>query len=125
MERYIESEEAVKRIVQMAKLLLDEAEESRDAIYRLYAKKLVGDVLDYCHRDDFPAALIYTCADLFVQRITQDRDDTKGLKRVRMDDTEFEFDTNTAASSAAGTLSDFNFSSIRGKMNLYRKVVFP
>jgi len=75
--------------------------------------------------DDFPAALIYTCADLFVQRITQDRDDTKGLKRVRMDDTEFEFDTNTAASSAAGTLSDFNFSSIRGKMNLYRKVVFP
>ena len=116
---YITATEAATRIIEMAKLLLGDTGTERDAVYQIYADKLILDVLDYCNRDDFPAALVYTCADLLVKREQDSTSDTKGLKKVKMDDTEFEFAT---ATETPGTAADADFATIRNKLNLYRKV---
>lgn len=117
--KYIDADTAEQSILQTAETLLGTTDMSQVAVYSLYAKKLVADMLDYCHRDDFPAALVYTCADLLVKRAEYAADDTKGLKSIKMDDTEFQF---THADATAGTQADADFETIRPKLNLYRKV---
>ena len=93
-------------------------------------EKLVMDILDYCHRDDFPVALVYTAVDLVNKRLDdlQSVDDEDGgiptrgpLSSIKMDDTEFSFAVNNV--SASGVLSDYDFDSIKAKLNLYRKAV--
>lgn len=106
-------------IAETAKALMQDGSTLNDAQYGIYAAKLVGDVLDYCHRDDFPKALVYTCADLLVKRVNDAADDTKGLKSIKMDDTQFDF---SHSDIAAGTQADADFETIRPKLNLYRKI---
>ena len=118
-DKYIDADAAEQSILQTAEALLGETDTSQTAVYTLYAKKLVADVLDYCHRDDFPKALIYTCADLLVKRLSDTADDTKGLKSIKMDDTQFDF---AHSDIAAGTQVDAAFETIRTKLNLYRKI---
>lgn len=112
-------QEAAERIITTAKTLLGDVGTEKDAIYQIYADKLVLDVLDYCNREDFPPALVYTCADLLFKREQDSTSDTQGLKKVKMDDTEFEFATATAS---PGTVADADFATIRNKLNLYRKL---
>lgn len=116
---YIAADVAVTRIIATAKTLLGDTGSDKDAIYQIYAEKLVMDVLDYCNRDDFPEALVYTCTDLLVKREQDNSSDTKGLKSIKMDDTEFQFNVATAT---AGTAADADFATIRNKLNLYRKI---
>lgn len=116
---FISSDEAETAIVEAAKLLLQDGSTLNNAQYGIYAAKLVGDVLDYCHRDDFPKALIYTCADLLVKRVNDAADDTKGLKSIKMDDTQFDF---AHGDVAAGNQADADFETIQPKLNLYRKI---
>lgn len=116
---FLTPEEATARIISNAKTLLGATGTETDAIYQIYAEKLVLDVLDYCNRTDFPAALVYTCCDLLVKRYEDSTSDTKGLKKVKMDDTEFEFAT---ATETPGTAADADFATIRNKLNLYRKI---
>ena len=93
-----------------------------DAILTIYITKVVDDVLSYCHRDDFPDRLVYTVMDLIVKRLNDESEDsTRGLKSIKMDDTEFQF--NTSAISAVGCLSDEDFNALKSKLNLYRKIV--
>jgi len=112
-------QEAAERIIRVAKTLLGDDGTEKDAIYQIYADKLILDVLDYCNREDFPQALVYTCADLLVKRYDDSSSDTNGLKSVKMDDTEFQFNVPAAT---AGTSADADFASIRNKLNLYRKI---
>ncbi|WP_437795533.1 hypothetical protein [Mitsuokella multacida] len=116
---FISSDEAETAIVETAKVLLQDGSTLNDAQYGIYAAKLVGDVLDYCHRDDFPKALIYTCADLLVKRVNDAADDTKVLKSIKMDDTQFDF---AHGDVTAGNQADADFETIRPKLNLYRKI---
>lgn len=116
---FISSDEAETTIVETAKVLLQDGSTLNDAQYGIYAAKLVDDVLDYCHRDDFPKALVYTCADLLVKRVNDAADDTKGLKSIKMDDTQFDFAHGDAT---AGNQADADFETIRPKLNLYRKI---
>ena len=116
---FLTPEEAASRIIETAKTLLGDTGTEKDAIYQIYADKLILDVLDYCNRDDFPPALVYTCADLLFKREQDSTSDTQGLKKVKMDDTEFEFATATAS---PGTAADADFATIRNKLNLYRKL---
>lgn len=111
--------EAIAQIVDKAKTLLADTGTEKDALYQMYAEKLVYDTLDYCNRDDFPAALVYTCCDLLAKRYEDSTSDTKGLRSVKMDDTEFQFAT---ATDTPGTAADADFATIRNKLNLYRKV---
>lgn len=116
---FISSDEAETAIVETAKVLLQDGSTLNDAQYGIYAAKLVGDVLDYCHRDDFSKALIYTCADLLVKRVNDAADDTKVLKSIKMDDTQFDF---AHGDVTAGNQADADFETIRPKLNLYRKI---
>ena len=116
---FISSDEAETTIVETAKVLLQDGSTLNNAQYGIYAAKLVDDVLDYCHRDDFPKALVYTCADLLVKRVNDAADDTKGLKSIKMDDTQFDFAHGDAT---AGNQADADFETIRPKLNLYRKI---
>lgn len=118
-DKYIDADAAEQSILQTAEALLGETDTSQTAVYTLYAKKLVADVLDYCHRDDFPKGLVYACADLLVKRVSDTADDTKGLKSIKMDDTQFDF---AHGDVTAGTQADADFETIRPKLNLYRKI---
>ena len=109
--------------------LLRGAEKLNEVQAEFAAEKLVSDMLDYCHREDFPMALVYTAVDLVGKRLEdmQDDADSQGisvrspLSSIKMDDTEFSFAVENV--SASGVLSDYDFDSIKGKLNIYRKVV--
>lgn len=123
MSESLTPEEAVEAIMNNIKMLLPADSDVGDGKLLFYINKLVDDVLTYCHREDFPKPLVYTCADLIMKRIADDAEaaaGTKGLKSVKMDDTEFQF--NTATAPVAGLQSDLDFASIRPRLNLFRKL---
>ena len=125
-------EEAIERIKQKILLILPENQLSEE-ILLFWIEKLVLDVLDYCHREDFPESLIYTCVDLILKRISDSETaadyDENGLplSEIKMDDTSFKFSTGTIKTvtnpNNAGLLSDEDFNSIKPRLNLYRKLV--
>ena len=120
--------EAVSLILEKLRLLRG-AEKLNEVQAEFATEKLVRDMLDYCHREDFPMALVYTAVDLVGKRLEdmQDDADSQGisvrspLSSIKMDDTEFSFAVENV--SASGVLSDYDFDSIKGKLNIYRKVV--
>lgn len=85
-------------------------------------EKFIADVLDYCHRDDFPKALVYSIVDLINKR-TEDVLSAKKapLKALQENDTRFEFAVKER--NNVGISSDDDFATLRAKLNLYRKVV--
>ena len=94
------------------------------------SEKLVADILDYCHREDFPDTLVYTVVDLVMKRLADEsagEDSELGfstpgpLSDIKMDDTEFRFAVNNV--NATAVLSDLSFDAIKPKLNLYRRVV--
>ena len=92
---------------------------------KFWIKKLVSDIVDYCNRTDFPVALIYTAVELICKRLDDENvDETTGssapLKKIKQDDTEFEFAVDNV--SVVGLSSDADFETIKPKLNLYRKV---
>lgn len=135
MSRHLSAEEAVTRILSKLTSLQPSRELNRELL-RFWAEKLVLDILDYCHRRDFPDALIYTCVDLLQKRLADmdeaasDSDSeavTLPLSEIKMDDTSFKFSTDlmtkTTAPDNIGLLSDLDFDSIKPRLNLYRRVV--
>ena len=93
-------------------LLLENQRNLNSDLLAFYVEKLVNDILDYCHRNDFPETLVYTVVDLIRKRLA-DEDSTgddlgmnaRGpLSSVKMDDTEFKF--AVANVDATGCLSD-------------------
>lgn len=122
-------EEAVLAVT--AKVQLLAGEKAPDAMLLTFAiEKLVADILDYCHRDDFPDALVYTVTDLVRKRLADEsvaRDSELSfsapgpLSDIKMGDTEFKFAVNNVDASAV--ISDLSFDDIKPKLNLYRRVV--
>lgn len=127
----LEPTEAVQRITQKV-LLLESPREPNSDLLAFYVEKLVNDILDYCHRDDFPEGLVYTVVDLIRKRLADEAEAAgnaeelgmaiKGpLSAVKMDDTEFKFAVKSA--DLSGCLSDLDLDSIKPKLRLYRKLV--
>ena len=124
----MEKEAAIQAITDKV-LLLESQRSLNPDLLAFYVEKLVEDILDYCHREDFPAALVYTVVDLSRKRLAdEDSGSDEGdipsrgpLSSVKMDDTEFKFAVNNV--DATGCLSDLDFSTIKPKLNIYRKVV--
>ncbi len=126
--RYICRCEAVQDIIDKAMVLNCQIVQY-ESLTRLYAEKFIDDVLDYCHRDDFPAALTLTAAE-FVVKWALAKADTEGqsvgnapLKSIKQDDTEFVFAINSV--SATGSTIEADFDSIKPRLHLYRKLVRP
>lgn len=114
--------EAVADIIAKVKTIRGDTEID-EAVLGIYVEKLVNDVLDYCHRHDFPRALTFTCMDLINKRIGDEQTAAEGaaqLKSIEAGDTKFEF--NVAAAISSGVLNDLDFDSIKPKLNLYRKI---
>lgn len=124
----MEKEAAIQAITDKV-LLLESQRSLNPDLLAFYVEKLVEDILDYCHREDFPAALVFTVVDLIRKRLADEdgeADDTGiksrgSLSSVKMDDTEFKFAVSNI--DATGCLSDLDFSTIKPKLNIYRKVV--
>jgi hypothetical protein len=116
----VTQEEAVQSITE--KLSVCKPMLEIDGAIHFYIEKLVVDMLDYCHRTDFPNALVYTAVDAIVKRIDDEADAAGGapVKSLTMDDTSFTF----AVSDEDNTqlISDAYFKSLYPKLNLYRKV---
>ena len=64
----MERQEAVKQVSEKVLLLAGEQKPNSDTL-AFYIEKLVADILDYCHRDDFPDALVYTVVELVQKRL--------------------------------------------------------
>lgn len=126
----MEQQEAVQAILEKLKLLRG-AEKLNETQATFATEKLVMDILDYCHREDFPATLVYTAVDLVGKRLDDLQSSAEAeegdipnrgpLSSIKMDDTEFSFAVNSV--SASGVLSDYDFDNIKAKLNLYRRVV--
>lgn len=125
----MEKQEAIREIATKVRLL--ESKRTLDeGLLTFYVEKLVTDILGYCHRADFPDALIYSAVDLIRKRFA-DEDASAGselgiraagpLSSVKMDDTEFKF--AVANIDPTGCLADFDFATLKPKLNRYRKVV--
>ena len=113
---------AISEIIDKIKIIRADTNINEDCL-KIYVEKLVLDILDYCHRHDFPPALVFTCMDLINKRIDDEQaklDGSSSLKSIEAGDTKFEFNVNTAI--ASGILSDLDFDSIKPKLNLYRKI---
>lgn len=117
------TDEAIASIVAKMKVLRADEDDSNEGKYEMFAEKLVFEILTYCNREDFPKPLIYTCLDLVNKWYSEAYDDNelKNVKSIKMDDTEFQFNTGTVASSV-GISADQDFNTIRSKLNPYRKL---
>lgn len=111
------------------KVCLLESRPLSEALLSFYVEKLVADILDYCHRADFPEPLVYSAVDLIRKRLADE--DTAGnelgvptnapLSSVKMDDTEFKFAVSNV--DPAGCLADLDFATLKPKLNRWRKLV--
>ena len=111
------------------KVRLLESRPLSEVLLSFYVEKLVTDILDYCHRKDFPEPLVYSAVDLIRKRLADE--DTAGnelgvptnapLSSVKMDDTEFKFAVSNV--DPAGCLADLDFATLKPKLNRWRKVV--
>ena len=125
----MEKQEAIRAIA--AKVRLLESKRTLDeGRLTFYVEKLVMDILGYCHRVDFPEALVYSAVDLIRKRLADEdasADSELGmssnvpLASVKMDDTEFKF--AVANIDPTGCLADLDFATLKPKLNRYRKVV--
>lgn len=119
----MERQEAVEAIAAKVKAL--SKAEIDETTLAFATEKLVADILDYCHRDDFPEALVYTVTDLVLKRLQDESNaeeyGTTPLSSLEMGDTTFNFSVSNVSTS--GLLSDADFDSIKPKLNLYRRVV--
>lgn len=121
-------EEAVLAVTAKVRLLAGEKAPDENLL-TFAIEKLISDILDYCHRDDFPDALVYTVVELVQKRLADAASAAAGmaggshgpLQSVKMDDTEFHFAVSSV--DPAACLSELSFESIKPKLKLYRKVV--
>lgn len=123
--QYMPYDNAVSEVIRQAeRLVVIKDNVVLDSIaLEIFAEKFVLDVMDYCHRTDFPRTLAYTGAELAIKYIVDSASNGQGpLKSLKENDVEFEWAIGEV--SPIGCISEQDFNSIRPKLNLYRKVVW-
>lgn len=98
-----------------------------EALLLLNIESLVTQILDYCNRRDLPRALELNIIEMFFDKINLEHRennlediDIKNLKRLKMDDTEFEF--NYSEQSNVEKDTNYFFEKLRPNLNVYRKL---
>lgn len=121
MVTYISVETAIEQIVDKVKISADV--EDITPLQQLQIEQFVYDIVDYCHRDDFPTTLVLTVANLIAMHFITEPEQmgTGPLKALEENDTRFEF--AVADTDTTDLLSNLLFSKIRPKLHLYRKLV--
>lgn len=120
--KYITADEAVAKLIETAETLRGQL--AAESAAEIYARHIVGYVLDYCHRNDFPEALILTGATLIGAWLDDAANGgRRALKSIKQNDTEFQF--AVADTASAGSTMDTDLEALRPKLNLYRRVRWP
>ena len=120
--KYITADEAVTKLIETAEALRSSLD--NEAAAEIYARHIVEYVLDYCHREDFPEALILTGATLIGAWLDDAANGGRSaLKSIKQNDTEFQFAVADTAST--GNTMDADLDALRPKLNLYRRVRWP
>lgn len=120
--KYITADEAVAKLIETAETLRGQL--AAESAAEIYARHIVGYVLDYCHRNDFPEALILTGATLIGAWLDDVANGGRSaLKSIKQNDTEFQF--AVADTASAGSTMDADLEALRPKLNLYRRVRWP
>lgn len=120
--KYITADKAVTKLIETAETLRSSLD--NEAAAEIYARHIVGYVLDYCHRSDFPEALILTGATLIGTWLDDAANGGRSvLKSIKQNDTEFQFAVADTAST--GSTMDTDLEVLRPKLNLYRRVRWP
>ena len=126
MTLYLTREEATEKITTLTQQLKPAADA---ATIEFFANKLVLDVLDYCHRDNFPEALIYTAAGALAKQFSTASDGDGSatvnapLKAITQDDVKYEFAVATAEVDTTFDAATTVFNSLKARLNIYRKLV--
>ncbi len=120
------SDEATQKITELIQNLQNAENLPNENLIKFRVEKFVNDVLDYCHREDFPETLIYSAVDLLNKNFADEIADsdtgiTAPISEIKQDDVSFKFAVSNV--NSAGVASDSDFDSIKPKLNLYRKVV--
>ena len=126
--KYISQEEAIAAIYDKIMEIkgdyngmVEEAPIINDTKLHMYVEKFVIDVIDYCHREDFPDSLVYTAVELIMKWMDADASGEKApLKSLKQNDTEFTFAVSDV--SAVGNAHEADFESLKPKLNRFRKV---
>ena len=119
--KYITEEDAVSDILSKVEILKKGAPDYDTSIAQFYAGKFVADVMDYCHRTDFPDTLSYAAADLIIKWLGEDKAGASGpLKSLKQNDTEFTFAVSDV--SGTGSAHDADFEALKPKLNRYRRM---
>lgn len=101
--------------------MVEESPIINDTKLRMYVEKFVVDVMDYCHREDFPDSLIYTAVELITKWTDAETSGEKApLKSLKQNDTEFTFAVSDVSST--GNSHEADFESLKPKLNRFRKV---
>ena len=98
-----------------------------EPLLTFYTEKLIQEIMDYCNITFLPEALEMAIIELMVKQIraTDENIDINNLpiaqlKRIKMDDTEFEFNFNTQDGIEQGT--DYIFNAIMPRLFKYRRM---
>lgn len=97
------------------------------AVLLFNIESLTIQILDYCNRQDIPRALEMNIVEMFLNKINAECSernlediDIKSLKRLKMDDTEFEFNYSEQSNTEKDT--NYFFEKLRPNLNIYRKL---
>lgn len=63
-------EETLEQIVSDAKALLGITDDTQDAVLNYHARAVIQKVLNYCHREDLPDALVFIVVEMLVRQYT-------------------------------------------------------
>lgn len=112
---YLTPDEAVETIVDAVTQNMTDTYQAE----RL-ARKFVYDVLDYCNRENFPKALVFT-AENMVTRWLEDTEDggRAPFKSLTQNDTTYQFAVSEVSST--GDPKEEDFDRLKPKLNLYRR----
>lgn len=121
--------EIASEIVEQIKKLLPQENPLviNESLLNFNIEALVRRILNYCNRKDLPEAVKMSIIEQFYNKIISDNEsnnlsevDIRNLKRLKMNDTEFEF--NFQEQVIVEKNSIYFFEQLKPMLNIYRKV---
>lgn len=121
--------EIAQEILELIKMLLPKENPPiiNENLMLFHIETLIRRILNYCNRKDLPKALKMSIVEQFYNKIIAENEsknlneiDVKNLKRLKMNDTEFEFNFEEQVIDEKNTF--YFFEQLKPMLNIYRRV---